>query len=65
MFVSGAPHSRAAREKVMSSYRIYSIESAPEKSKPALQDLKNAFGFIPNIAGVVARRRSRERRTLR
>jgi alkylhydroperoxidase family enzyme len=54
MFVSGGPHRRAAEEKVMSSYRIYSIESAPEKSKPALQDLKNAFGFIPNIAGAMA-----------
>src|SRR5262249_17536365 len=38
----------------MSSYRIHSVESAPEKSKPALRDLKNTFGFIPNVAGAMA-----------
>jgi alkylhydroperoxidase family enzyme len=38
----------------MSTYRIHTIESAPEKSKPALQDLKNTFGFVPNVAGAMA-----------
>jgi alkylhydroperoxidase family enzyme len=38
----------------MSTYRIHTIESAPEKSKPALQDLQKAFGFIPNLVGAMA-----------
>jgi hypothetical protein len=38
----------------MSTYRIHTIESAPEKSKPALQDLEKTFGFIPNVAGAMA-----------
>jgi alkylhydroperoxidase family enzyme len=38
----------------MSSYRIHTIESAPEKSKAPLQDLQKAFGFIPNLVGAMA-----------
>src|SRR6266403_2994045 len=38
----------------MQSFPIYTIESAPEQSKPALQSLKTAFGMVPNIAGVMA-----------
>jgi len=38
----------------MKTYQIHTLESAPEKSKPALQALQSAFGFIPNIAGVMA-----------
>jgi alkylhydroperoxidase family enzyme len=38
----------------MPTYRIHTIESAPEKSKPALQDLQKAFGFIPNLVGAMA-----------
>jgi alkylhydroperoxidase family enzyme len=38
----------------MSAYRIHTIESAPEKSKAALQDLQKAFGFIPNLVGAMA-----------
>lgn len=38
----------------MNSHQIHSIESAPEQSKPALQELKQAFGMIPNIAGIMA-----------
>src|SRR3984893_497533 len=38
----------------MQSFPIYTIESAPEQSKPALQSLKAAFGMIPNIAGAMA-----------
>jgi AhpD family alkylhydroperoxidase len=30
------------------------MESAPERSKPALQQLRSAFGMIPNIAGAMA-----------
>jgi AhpD family alkylhydroperoxidase len=38
----------------MVSYPIQSIESAPEKSKPALQHLEQAFGFVPNLVGAIA-----------
>lgn len=38
----------------MSSFPIYTIESAPAQSKPALEALQSAFGIIPNIAGAMA-----------
>jgi alkylhydroperoxidase family enzyme len=38
----------------MSSYPIHTIESAPLQSKPVLQQLQQAFGLVPNIAGAMA-----------
>ena len=38
----------------MSDYPIYSIESAPAQARPALQQLQDALGFLPNIAGAMA-----------
>jgi alkylhydroperoxidase family enzyme len=38
----------------MTTYPVHTIESAPERSKPALQQLQAAFGMIPNIAGAIA-----------
>jgi len=38
----------------MTKFPIHTIESAPERSKPALKQLQSAFGMIPNIAGAVA-----------
>jgi AhpD family alkylhydroperoxidase len=38
----------------MTNFPVYTIESAPERSKPALRQLQSAFGMIPNIAGVMA-----------
>ena len=38
----------------MQSFPVHTIESAPERSKPALQNLQAAFGIIPNIAGAMA-----------
>jgi alkylhydroperoxidase family enzyme len=38
----------------MPNYPIYSIASAPEKSKPALEALQKAFGIVPNITGAIA-----------
>jgi len=35
-------------------YRTHTIESAPEESKRALRALKEAFGFIPNVAATMA-----------
>jgi alkylhydroperoxidase family enzyme len=38
----------------MSNYPVHTIESAPAQSKPVLQQLQQAFGLIPNIAGTMA-----------
>lgn len=38
----------------MSDYPIYSIASAPEQARPALQQLRDALGFLPNVAGAMA-----------
>jgi AhpD family alkylhydroperoxidase len=38
----------------MSDFSLYTIESAPEQSKPVLEALQQAFGFVPNIAGAMA-----------
>ena len=38
----------------MEQFPIYTIDPAPEASKPALRDLHAAFGIIPNIAGAMA-----------
>jgi AhpD family alkylhydroperoxidase len=38
----------------MSRYPIHTIDSAPEQSKPALRQLQQTFGMIPNIAGAMA-----------
>ncbi|MGH8779960.1 carboxymuconolactone decarboxylase family protein [Paraburkholderia sp.] len=38
----------------MASYSVYTLESAPEQSKPVLKQLHEAFGLIPNIAGTMA-----------
>jgi len=38
----------------MPNYPIYSIASAPEMSKPGLEQLQKAFGVVPNIAGAIA-----------
>jgi alkylhydroperoxidase family enzyme len=38
----------------MEKFPVYTLDSAPEASKPALRSLQAAFGIIPNIAGVMA-----------
>lgn len=38
----------------MSSYPVHTIESAPAQSKPALQQLQQVFGLIPNLAAAMA-----------
>jgi len=38
----------------MTNFPVYTLESAPEGSKPALRQLQSAFGMIPNIAGAMA-----------
>jgi uncharacterized peroxidase-related enzyme len=38
----------------MPTYQIHTIKSAPEKSKPVLEQLQKAFGIIPNLAAAIA-----------
>ena len=38
----------------MQSFPVLTIDTAPEKSKPALQALRGAFGMVPNVAGTMA-----------
>ena len=38
----------------MANFLVHTIESAPERSKPALRQLQSVFGMIPNIAGAMA-----------
>jgi alkylhydroperoxidase family enzyme len=42
------------QENHMPNYPIYTIASAPENSKSALEQLQQAFGVIPNVAAVIA-----------
>src|SRR5882724_9455643 len=38
----------------MQSFPVLTIDTAPAKSKPALQALQGAFGMIPNVAATMA-----------
>jgi uncharacterized peroxidase-related enzyme len=38
----------------MPTYQIRTIASAPEKSKPVLEQLQQAFGIIPNLAAAIS-----------
>jgi alkylhydroperoxidase family enzyme len=38
----------------MQSFPVLTIDTAPEKSRPALQALQGTFGMIPNMAGAMA-----------
>jgi alkylhydroperoxidase family enzyme len=38
----------------MPNYPVHTIVSAPEGSKPALEQLKKAFGVLPNLPAVIA-----------
>jgi hypothetical protein len=38
----------------MKNFSVQTMQSAPERSKPALRQLQSAFGMIPNIAGSMA-----------
>jgi alkylhydroperoxidase family enzyme len=41
----------SARKTQMTTFPVNTIETAPEGSKPALQQLQSAFGMIPNLIG--------------
>jgi alkylhydroperoxidase family enzyme len=38
----------------MTCFPVHTIESAPERSKPAMQQLQSAFGMIPNLIGAIS-----------
>lgn len=38
----------------MTNFPLHTMDSAPERSKPALKQLQSAFGMIPNIAATMA-----------
>jgi alkylhydroperoxidase family enzyme len=38
----------------MTTFPVNTIESAPEGSKPALRQLRSAFGMIPNLIGAMS-----------
>lgn len=38
----------------MVSYPVNTIDSAPEASRQALEQLQQAFGFVPNLVGAVS-----------
>jgi len=38
----------------MPNYPIHTIASAPDNSKPALEQLQQAFGVLPNLPAVIA-----------
>jgi alkylhydroperoxidase family enzyme len=46
--VANQPESR------MSRFQIHTLDTAPEESRPSLEALRSAFGFLPNIAGAMA-----------
>src|ERR1700723_1503558 len=48
------PRQHQRRLAQMTHFPVHTMESAPERSKPALRQLQSAFGMIPNIAGAMA-----------
>jgi len=38
----------------MTDFTVYTLDTAPEAAKPLLQDSQKAFGFVPNLHGVLA-----------
>ena len=38
----------------MPTWQVHTIASAPEKSKPVLEKLQQAFGFLPNLVAAIS-----------
>ena len=38
----------------MTDFTIHDVESAPEKSKPLLENSVKGFGMIPSLHGIMA-----------
>jgi AhpD family alkylhydroperoxidase len=53
--VAGLPRRCTVIRRIpMPTYQIHTIASAPEQSKPALEQFQEVFGVIPNIAASIA-----------
>lgn len=39
----------------MTSFKIYTPETAPEKSRDILKEVQSKVGFIPNVLGEMAK----------
>jgi uncharacterized peroxidase-related enzyme len=42
------------RRTEMTKFTVHTMESAPEQSRPLLEGLRKAFGFVPNLFAVFA-----------
>jgi alkylhydroperoxidase family enzyme len=38
----------------LAGFRVHTLESAPEQSKPSMQGLQQKLGFVPNVAATMA-----------
>jgi alkylhydroperoxidase family enzyme len=38
----------------MTTFPVHTLDSAPERARPALQQLQSAFGMIPNLIGAMS-----------
>ncbi|SDW09641.1 alkylhydroperoxidase AhpD family core domain-containing protein [Lutibacter oricola] len=47
-------HQNANRNWVSNTFKIHTVETAPEGSKPMLEASKKAYGFIANLHGTLA-----------
>ena len=39
---------------MMTNFNVHTIDTAPEPSRPHLEGAQKAFGFVPNLIGVLA-----------
>ena len=39
---------------MMTDFNVHTIDTAPEDSRPLLEQAQQAFGFVPNLIGVLA-----------
>ena len=39
---------------MMTNFNVHTIDTAPDQSRPLLEGAKQAFGFVPNLIGVLA-----------
>src|SRR6476620_1433113 len=51
---SGPLRGKPIRSQAMTKFTAHTIESAPAASRPLLEGIQRAFGFVPNLFGVFA-----------
>jgi len=52
--INQAPHDNATEETDMTDFSLHTQETAPDESKPFLDNSLKAFGMIPNLHAVMA-----------